>query len=326
LIAILFTSFYSETVINSFAKNQDRALLGVLFLTAVVFMLSSIVHHTSRLTKLPTFVLAIFVGMLAKPFLEPITTNHESLSALVGLGATLILFGGGLDTSFVNFKKLIAKILSISFLGLFITALFTSFAVYILNLYFSLGISIITAVLLGAVLASTDPAAIIPILGNLKFKNRSLKDIIVSESAVTDVTGTLLTIIFLTLVAKNVSFGSVVEWYGSIFTKESGIVLFNQIFWGALLGLIGYFFLQLLSNFKEKKEYGHEADLPFFLFIPIIIFVFALDFGGSGYLAAFIAGLMFHLKEHLKDIEGFFNSLVERIPKTGNIHSSRLVS
>ena len=34
----------------------------------------------------------------------------------------------------------------------------------------------------------------------------------------------------------------------------------------------------------------HEVDAAFFLFIPIIIFTLAIAFGGSGYLAAFIAG------------------------------------
>ncbi len=311
LLGVLALSFFSKTILHSIEVSPEHGLLMVFFLTAVLFVLSTIISHVSRLTNLPSFVVAIFFGMAAKPLLEVIITNKESLSVLVGLGATLILFSGGLETPFNNFKKLIAKILSLSFPGLLITSFLTSITIYQLGTWFGLGISIVTAVLLGAVLASTDPAAIIPILKRLKFNNRSVKDIVVSESAVTDVTGTLLTIVFLALITTEVTFGSITGWYGAVFSSASGIILFKQLFFGVLLGLIGYGLLEVLLHLKKKKNYGHEADLPFFLFVPIIIFVFALVFEGSGYLAAFIAGLMFHLTTHLKDTEHFFNNLVE---------------
>ncbi|MDQ3076257.1 MAG: cation:proton antiporter [bacterium] len=304
-------SHFSAAIFHSFENSSEHGLLMVFFLIALLFALSSVVYHVSRLAGLPSFVIAIFVGMLAKPFLTPIVLSHESLSVLVGLGATLILFGGGLETPFNNFKKIMGKIFSLSFPGLLITAFLTSLAVFILNIWFDAGVSIITAVLLGAVLSSTDPAAIIPILRKLKFANRSVKDVVISESAFTDVTGTLLTIVFLALIAKGTSFLDITSWYGAVFSAESAIVVFKQLFFGILLGVIGYLLLEGLLYFKKKKNYGHEADLPFFLFVPIMIFVFSLVFGGSGYLAAFIAGLLFHLTDHLKDTEHFFNNLVE---------------
>ncbi len=310
-LGVLVISFFSKNILHAIEMNPEHGLLTVFFLTAILFVLSTIISHVARLTGLPSFVVAIFFGMAAKPLLEVIIQNKESLSVLVGLGATLILFSGGLETPFKNFKKLLLKILALSFPGLLITAFSTSLVVYQIGEWFNLGISVITAVLLGAVLASTDPAAIIPVLKKLKFKNRSVKDIVVSESAVTDVTGTLLTIVFLTLVASKVSFASIASWYSSVFSSDSGIILFKQLFFGVLLGLVGYGLLEALLHIKKRTEYGHEADLPFFLFVPITIFVFALVFEGSGYLAAFIAGLMFHLTTHLKDTEHFFNNLVE---------------
>ncbi len=310
-VAVWFISFYSGSIFHSFEGSTEHGLLTVFFLVALLFALSSIVYHVSRLAALPSFVIAIFFGILAKPFLEPIVHNHESLSVLVGLGATLILFAGGLETPFKNFKKIMGKIFSLSFPGLLITAFLTSLSIFILNIWFSTGVSLVTAVLLGAVLSSTDPAAIIPILRKLKFNNRSVKDIVISESAFTDVTGTLLTIVFLALIAKQIAFENVTAWYGAVFSVESGVVVFKQLFFGILLGVIGYLLLELLLHFKKKNKYGHEADLPFFLFVPIMIFVFSLVFGGSGYLAAFIAGLLFHLTDHLKDTEHFFNNLVE---------------
>lgn len=311
LALVLVVSFYSKFIFHALEASPEHGLLLVFFLTAILFVLSTLSSHASRLTTLPSFVIAIFFGMAAKPLLELIIVNKETLAVLVGLGAALILFSGGLETPFKSFKKLVAKILSLSFPGLLITAFLTSVMVYQVGSWLGVGISIVTAVLLGAILASTDPAAIIPILKKLKFHNRSVKDIVISESAVTDVTGTLLTIVFLALVAGGAVFTDIPSWYGAVFSSASGVILFKQLFFGILLGLIGYGLLEALLHLKKRKTYGHEADFPFFLFVPIVIFVVALLFEGSGYLAAFIAGLLFHLTSHLKDTEHFFNNLVE---------------
>jgi cell volume regulation protein A len=225
LLTVFFISFYSKEIWHSIEASHEHAILGVFFLTAIMFMLSSLVYHVANLLKLPSFVVAIFLGILAKPFLEPIISNQGSLSVLVGLGATLILFGGGLETPFHNFKKLILKIFSLSFPGLLITAFLTSLSIYTIGNMMGLGLSILVAVLLGAVLASTDPAAIIPILKRLKFKNRSVKDIVISESAFTDVTGTLLTLVFLSIIGKGIFFDNISAWYYSVFSLESGIVI-----------------------------------------------------------------------------------------------------
>jgi NhaP-type Na+/H+ or K+/H+ antiporter len=310
-VIVFIIALYSKDILNILESNKEHDLLTVFFLVSVVFVLSAIISHISRISQFPSFVIAIFFGIIAKPLLTPITLHQESLSIIVGLGATLILFSGGLETPFHNFKKIILKIFSLSFLGLFITAFLTSTAIYLISGLLNFNISIISSVLLGAVLASTDPAAIIPVLKKLRFYNRSVKDVVISESAVTDVTGTLVTIVFLTLIAGGVYFDNITDWYKSIFNEQSGIILAKQIFFGILLGLIGYILLKGLHTLRKRKDYEHEADLPFFLFVPIIIFVFAIIFEGSGYLAAFIAGLLFHMTDHLKKTEHFFNSLVE---------------
>lgn len=311
LLAVLMVSFFHKAIFHAIEASPEHGLLLTLLLTAILFVLSTLSSHVSRLTNLPSFVIAIFFGIVGKPLLEPIILNSEALAVLVNLGAALILFSGGLEVSFKNFKKLVAKILSLSFIGLLITGFLTSILVFETGPTLGFGISIVTAVLLGAVLPSTDPAAIVPILKRLKFKNTSVKDIVISESAFTDVTGTLMTVIVLTLIAGGAMFASVSEWYLAIFSKETGFMVVNQLFFGILFGLIGYALLEGLLHLKRKKNYGPEADLPFFLFVPIIAFVFALVFHASGYLAAFIAGLLFNLTTHLKDTEHFFNNLID---------------
>lgn len=311
LFVIGIFAHFAPGLLSFFEHTPEHGLIVSFFIISIIFGLSFGIFHLSQKTVLPSFVMAIFCGMVAKPLLLPVVEEKEILSIIVGLGATLILFGGGLETPFTNFKKLFWKISSLSFPGLFLTAVLFSLTVWGLGMLFNLHIPLAVSVLLGAVLASTDPAAIIPILKKLRFKNRATKDVIVSESAVTDVTGTLLTVAFLGILIAGGVFTSVVDGYAMLFTKESGILLLKQIVFGTAFGAIGYFLLSGLIKFKQRHEEEFEADTAFFLFVPVIIFAFALALGGSGYLAAFVAGLLFTLTKHLHRSENFFNHMIE---------------
>lgn len=311
LLVVAVVSVFGPEIFHFFEAQGEHELIETFFIISVLFVLSFVVFYIADSTKLPSFVIAIFFGLAGHGLLQPIVEKQEVLGVLVGFGATLILFSGGLETPFANFKKLFWKIFSLSFPGLLATALLLSLSVALLGTWFHVSISLLVAVLLGAVLASTDPAAIIPILKRLRFKNRDTKDLIISESAVTDVTGTLLTVAFLGLMVSGVALGSVTDWYGAIFSAESGIILAKQLAFGIIFGVVGYGFLEILKKFKHSHEQEFEADSAFFLFIPIIIFTLALSFGGSGYLAAFIAGLLFSLTEKLHETERFFNHLID---------------
>lgn len=308
---VLILGQFAGTIFQLLEHSSEPELVTVFFMIGVLLVLSFLVFYLSEQVKLPSFVVAIFVGMAAHPFFEPIDQQHTVLSALVGIGATLMLFGGGLETPFANFKKLLTKIILLSFVGLLITAVLFSHTLLWLNDLLGLNLTITTAVLLGAILASTDPAAIIPILKRLRFKNRLVKDIIVSESAVTDVSGTMLTVVFLALLAAGAVFGSIGSAYQQLISLDSALNIIAQVGFGVLFGVIGYGVLELLQRWKKTHEREYEADSAFFLFIPVILFAFALAFGGSGYLAAFIAGLLFHLQQQLRDTERFFNHLID---------------
>lgn len=312
VITVFFLiSLNSEIIFNFFEKSAESEMLLIFFHTASLFLISFAVFYVSSVFKLPSFVLAIFFGIASKNLLEPIIENHLILGVLVGLGATLILFGGGIETPYANFKKLAIKIFSLSFPGLLTTAILFSFFSFFAAKFIGNEITVISAVLLGAVLASTDPAAIIPVLKKLRFHNRSIKDIIVSESAVTDVSGTLLTIVFISIALAKTPLNSITEWYMQIFTPTNGAVLLRQIFFGVLFGIIGWGLLEMLSKFKINHNKEHEVDSAFFLFVPIIIFPITVALGGSGYLAAFVSGLLFSLTEHLHETEKFFNHTIE---------------
>lgn len=315
LIAAFLLAGFAPPLYYFFQRSSEGKMAEVFFIVASVFLLSAIAFYSSRRMKLPSFVMAIAFGLSAKPFLNPIALNGDLLGIFVGLGATLILFGGGLETPFKNFKRLFWKIFSLSFLGLFINAWIFSLAVSAICKWFGHPISMQAAVLLGALLASTDPAAIIPMLKNLRFKNRFVKDLVVSESAVTDVAGTILTVAFLSIITRGLNYNSISDWYLSIFSVENGSMLGLQILFGVGAGILGFVLLKLLRQKKGASGIEYEADSAIFLFVPIFIFAVALSLGGSGYLAAFVAGLIFSLNERLRATENFFNFLVEGFMK-----------
>lgn len=311
LIVTSALAHFGGRLFNFFHMSGDASLVISFFVISIIFSLNFFIFHLSVKTVIPSFVIAIFFGIAAHPFLKPVVEEGETLSTVVALGATLILFSGGLETPFENFKKLFWKITALSFPGLVLTSFLFSGGLFFLGHLLGIELSLLTCILLGAVLASTDPAAIIPVLKVLRFKNRSTKDVIVSESAMTDVTGTLLTLVFLTLMSSGIVFSSITHGYSSLFSKEAGMLLLRQGIFGVIFGFIGYVLLSKLTKFKQSHNEEYEADAAFFLFVPVIIFSFALSFGGSGYLAAFVAGLLFTLTKHLHRTEGFFNHMIE---------------
>lgn len=311
LVVVYLLNFQAIHLYELLHQSLDPHIAVGFFVLSSLFILSFAVHYLSEKTVIPSFVVAIFFGLAARNVLSPIIGASSVLAEIVGLGATLILFGGGIETPWENFKRLIAKIFSLSFAGLFLTSVLFSFFVSWVGQLFGLTVPVTVSVLLGAVLASTDPASIIPILKQFRFKNRDTRDIIVSESAVTDVTGTLLTVILLSLLSAGISFETVGDGYKALLSVETLLFALKQIVFGAIFGVVGWLLLDLLTRFKKQHEQEFEADAAFFLFVPVVIFTFALIFGGSGYLAAFIAGLLFVLSERLHVTEKFFNQTIE---------------
>lgn len=306
-----FVALLAPDMLATLEHGSEAHLLKSFFEIAILFCLSFAVFYTSAGTGLPSFVLAIFYGVTAHELLVPILENEAVLGTTVGLGATLILFSGGLETPWTNFKKLLWKILSLSFVGLGLTALLFALGVLQIGAWTGMQVPLTVAILLGAVLASTDPAAIIPVMRKLRFQNRDTKDIVFSESAMTDVTGTLLTVAFIGILGSDLVLTNVFDGYRELFTASTAAILGKQVLYGIGMGVLGYFLLAGLHKFKEGHDEEFEADAAFFLFVPVCIFTLAVAFGGSGYLAAFIAGLLFVLTKKLHHTERFFNQMIE---------------
>jgi cell volume regulation protein A len=126
------------------------------------------------------------------------------------------------------------------------------------------------------------------------------------------VVGTLLTSVFLKLSLATLSLAAA---YQALATAGTFRFLAREIGFGCLFGIAGYLLLWFLGRMKRGHSARYGADHIYFLGTPILAFVGASAFGGSGFLAAFIAGLLFHIEEHLQEVEHFFNNVIDGVAK-----------
>lgn len=313
LIAGWLFSRYAGGLADNLA--HDGAMLLVFFEAIVVLVFGFLAYELAKPTVIPSFVLAVFIGMLLRSSLAPLTGDSNVLGILTTMGAAFILFGGGLDTPFVRFRKLIGPILSIAFAGTLITALLLSFFFQGIIGAFGLTVSVGAIVLLGAALASTDPAAIIPSLKTLVFPNPRIKDIAISESAINDVVGAVLTGVFLSVLAAGALPASIFDTYGSLLTAETGMEVVFELLIGCVVGVGGFFVLHLWSKSKARIGEGGEADAALFMAVPLLCYLVAVAFHGSGFLAVFVAGLLFQLEDHVSHVEHYFVHTIEGFMK-----------
>ncbi len=301
-----------ETV--GLVEHLDPTLL-VFFETCLILLFGFFAYELAQPTPLPSFVIAIFVGMLLRKPLLPLIGDAGTLGVLTTLGAALILFGGGLETPFARFRVLVGPILSIAFIGTLLTAALLSFFLLPITSLFGTALPIGAAVLLGAALASTDPAAIIPSLKSLFFPNPRVKDIAVSESAINDVVGAVLTGVFLSVLLESGHATSIGSVYMHLLSAETGIEVLKEVVIGFGVGIAGFFLLLFWSRWKPSLSEGGEADAALFMAIPLLCYLVAVAFHGSGFLAVFICGLLFQMEEHVSHVSHYFNHTIEGFMK-----------
>ena len=302
-----------DVIVARLSALDDLPIAPELASIALFGICSFASFYATRNTPLPSFVVAIALGMAGHTLFAPIVSNSLVLASLVTGSAAVILFGGGLEMPLRDFMRLFLKIALLAFPGVLITGFALSLTVSTLGSLLGFVIAPAVIILLGAILASTDPAAIIPVLENVRFRRRDPKDIVIAESALNDVVGTLLTSVFLKL---SLATATLATAYAALVSGETAVFLLKQSGFGILFGVLGFGLLTLLSLMKR----GHQgstfgADHVYFLAMPILSFVGAAAFGGSGFLAAFVAGLLFKAEDHMHEIERFFFQVIDGVAK-----------
>ncbi len=290
--------------------DPERFYLSLALLFGVGYGL----NYFAPKTAIPSFVWAVLFGMALQVPLYALTMNLEALKMVVELLAAFVLFAGGVEVPIKNFKKYFAPIATLSLAGTVLTVMLFAYVLSGLTGFFDIQVSIVTILVVAAILASIDPTAIIPTLDQLHFRKPFLRDIAVSESAVNDVVGTILTRFFL-VAALGATAGAMVtveDGLAPLFTRTVLDSFALEIVWGVLVGLLG---AKILSIWGKSVRETHWSDPALFFAVPIFCFALGSIAGGSGFLAAFVAGLLFEAKAETKIVRNFFEKLVDGFMK-----------
>lgn len=270
----------------------DYFLLG----SAVLILLSIIIAKVFHNLGLPTLVLFIALGMLAGSegiggiyFDDALTAQNIGIIALI-----FILFSGGLSTNLQDIKPVRFQALSLASIGVIISAfVFGVLASLLLN------IDILYGLLLGAIISSTDAAAVFNVLRskNVSLKN-NLKPLLEFESGSNDPMAIFLTIGFIQVIINPSA-----DWLS--FVK----LLVFQFGIGGIVGLSVGSLVVVLMN---KINFENEGIYPVLLVgFAGMIYAATNLLGGSGFLAVYLTGISVGNKEFVqkKSLLRFFDGL-----------------
>jgi cell volume regulation protein A len=167
-----------------------EAAKHTLLIFGCVLAIGTFTGLMARRMKVPDVAVFPIVGMLIGPQalgLIDIKPDSALNQVLFLFGASYILFDGGASLRFKILKEVWITIVVLATIGVVITAAITGIAAYCV-----LGGPFIAALLLGATLASTDPATLVPIFQQVNIRDR-VAQTVVSESAFNDATGAITT-------------------------------------------------------------------------------------------------------------------------------------
>jgi cell volume regulation protein A len=229
------------------------------------------------LMRLPEIVLLIAFGALLGPsVLDVIDVPLDSLGAqlLFTFGVSSILFYGGLNLSLGVLRGVAFSLGMLAIPGVLLTALLTgAVAALAFGLPFEQGL------LIGAVLSPTDPAILIPLFVASRLRLRVAQTVI-AESAFNDPTGAVLA---LAVAGSLLSGDSGIGGPASEFLVELGISSVVGILAGVLLS----------ATISSHRAGILRDSAPIAVLAVVAVSYVSLDFaGGSGYLGAFLAGLI----------------------------------
>lgn len=286
-----------------------------LFVFGSMLFVGYYINRSAPKTVIPSFVWAIFAGMAIQPFLSFFTKDVSSLKVLMEVFGAIILFAGGLEIPFKNFQKWFMPIATLSLVGVIATSVGFAFVMYFFMQWSgTFTPALIPSILiLSAALASTDPTAIIPTLKELKFKRPQLKQIAISESALTDVSGSIFTrFLLIALIATPTVQQGVLPYFVPLLQKATYDALALQIISGILVGYVGFAFIRKFYYLQKAKE---KADPALLLSVPIFTFVLGNILGGAGFLAAFVSGLLTDFIGGIKQVSHFYDSILDHLIK-----------
>lgn len=269
---------------------------NVLFVGSMLLLISIFAGKTSYRFGVPTLVLFLLVGILAgSEGIGRIEFNDPAIAQFIGIvSLNFILFSGGLDTNWKSIKPVLWQGVSLSTLGVLFTALSLGTFVWLITDF-----TIYEGLLLGAIVSSTDAAAVFSILRSKSLALKAnLRPTLELESGSNDPMAYFLTIAFLGLVVnQDQSLVSIIPLF------------LQQILIGVAAGFI---FGKLSKMVINKINLDFEGLYPVLAVALMFVVFSATDaVGGNGFLAVYLSGVYLGNQDfiHKKTILRFFDGV-----------------
>ncbi|KAA6323875.1 potassium/proton antiporter [termite gut metagenome] len=256
---------------------------NILLVGSILLFISIWVSKTGYRFGVPALLLFLLVGMLFGSDGFGLQFNDVKQAKFIGIMAlSIILFSGGMDTKFKEVRPILTPGIVLSTVGVLLMTTFTG-----LFIWFITGTSITdmqlpltTALLMAAVMSSTDSASVFSILRSQKINlKNNMRPMLELESGSNDPMAYMLTIIMIEIIQT-----SGMAWEHILWSLVIQFVVGASF--GYLLGKLAILVLNKL-NIDNQSLYA-------ILLLAFILFTVSVTerFEGNGYLAVYIAGMM----------------------------------
>lgn len=268
---------------------------NILLIGSLLLLVSIIAGKTSYRFGVPTLILFLAVGMLSgSEGLGGIRFDDPQIAQFIGIvSLNFILFSGGLDTNWHQVKPVLWQGITLSTVGVLITAISLGTFVWLITDF-----SLVESLLLGSIVSSTDAAAVFSILRSKSLSlKKNLRPTLELESGSNDPMAYVLTIAFLTLVVhQDMSVVSIIPLF------------LQQMVFGAILG---YVFGRISKLIINRIKLDFEGLYPVLVIALMFLTFSATNFvGGNGFLAIYICAVylgnqnLIHKRTILKVYDG----------------------
>jgi potassium/hydrogen antiporter len=250
--------------------NQTLLIAGLLFFGAVAL------SAASQRVGVPSLLVFLAVGLFATeiPGAPPVTVSVETAALIGNLALAVILLDGGLHTRFATFRMVAGPGLALATVGVVITAsIVGAISMPLLGFDWRYGL------LLGAIVGSTDAAAVFALLGGGGARlNQRVEATLEVESGLNDPAAVFLTVAMIELITSPGSTG----W-------NVGAMLLQQLFVGLAAGwVLGH----ALAYAVARIRLGEGLYALLIQSGGLLIFALTNLIGGSGFLAIYLAGMV----------------------------------
>ena len=260
------------------ASSSIEIARHTLLSCGLILAVGTLAAFVAQRIRIPDVAVFLLTGIAIGPHglaLVDIAADSALNQIILLFGASYILFDGGAALRLGVLKQVWITILVIATLGVLITGAVTSLAAS-----WVFGLPLAVASLIGATLAPTDPATLMPIFRQLRIKDR-VAQTVVAESAFNDAMGAIATFAALAFAMGGKEFSLLQSLFDLI--KQSGI--------GIISGLaLGYLAAMLIAH--ERWAFLAEYAPVVTLVAVIAAYFAASDLQASGFMAVFVFGIV----------------------------------